>query len=999
MKELNTVYTEYYSEIAPTPTPSPSVTPTGTPAPSQYNTGYDTYQELILGSSPLHYFEFEAGETLVDSLTGSDFNVEAYDYDFDGYGVDNGTAPFRFYVNYTGSGSGDTDWMPIQPGTDYSIEFLLSTNPTEYYDYARIISVSHYNSNFDLSLHGNLLNVYAQDYEASSWENEYDVLTGKFQHIVLNYTAVDGKLSLYIDSVHVTDFIMNGPLDGQNFHDYSYHSGYHIDSLAFYDRVLTYTEMVNRTYASQAFPEVQAYPYSAGGDGAGATPYPMPTPTPTPSAGYVIGSYPVKQIWVDFTNVSGDAVYASTDPSEYGTLPNPHLLNVNSQEYQEIVDGGLPSGKVFMTTAESFALSEFDDSSDHGYWIADTSVFPQNTSYSYSQLVLLPSVELPDLIMPLNSDNEPRRYYYAGENGDNYENDRRFYGRLQLLATTAVNVDLFKLGGEWHVELYGNRYYNPDAGVETWVFNIDNILSNLPNRFFHFTVTKNKIGGGDDNRYNLYINGIRVNPTEMVVEGAYSHYSDERFKTFMQGWHTINGGIADIEWRYVVLTDAQAYALARAKTATLIEPTKFPYLYANTVGKLDMDDEIDSEQSSQPVNYKELDANKSVVFFDGIAWSGDSAFLTYAVHNKNNGFTNLSESRLRMDAVIADYSSFQFDLWPTEVEVVDLPMDDNTEADPLPPIEYRFESITPHPDNFPGYFFEKVVELNPGLLIGLTQGGTVLTSTDNGLLWNVSINLGYGTNGVLEVGGAPGSRYALAIGGNSVFRSTDGISWPSVLNLGSGSYYRLAYNGTTWVALGRFNTFASTNDGVSWTTSSTSFSTTNNSDMIWHPESSKFLMAEITTYGQYRIQQSTNGLAWTVSGSVVSGVNPKFHYVNGKLILSFNNSWTGMKYTTNGTSWANVDFLPVNPPTQYADLWRIHYSADTGEYYTAANSGQFFVWNASNATSVDWTKEANQFYFGYIRYIRETPDAIELYGYTHGNTGNSEYALSRYTKP
>jgi hypothetical protein len=165
---------------------------------------------------------------------------------------------------------------------------------------------------------------------------------------------------------------------------------------------------------------------------------------------------------------------------------------------------------------------------------------------------------------------------------------------------------------------------------------------------------------------------------------------------------------------------------------------------------------------------------------------------------------------------------------------------------------------------------------------------------------------------------------------------------------GAGSYRSVAYNGSNlYVAVGSSGILATSPDGKTWTSRTSSFGSTDIRDVVYD----NGIWVIVGSLGL--ISSSTDGITWTArTANMSTNVIRRVVYANGYFIAVGNGGGTtntgGLTYSTDGITWTRKN-QSITVGTAYYDvIWN-----GTNWIITASNSTNNFI-RATDPTAT-WT--------------------------------------------
>lgn len=189
--------------------------------------------------------------------------------------------------------------------------------------------------------------------------------------------------------------------------------------------------------------------------------------------------------------------------------------------------------------------------------------------------------------------------------------------------------------------------------------------------------------------------------------------------------------------------------------------------------------------------------------------------------------------------------------------------------------------------------------------------------------------------GITYVGGLWFSMETFAI-----VWSRDGNNWTRVTTGVPQSTTAIAWNGSTFVAVGANATWATSSNGTFWTTQPVPAVRTWY-DVVW----SGSLFVAVADDGT--TAYSPNGFSWTVGTCGVSNIYALA--TNGSSVIGVNTNTFGsaIRSTNGGVTWSTFT-LPLNSGGYYGVIW-------TGDYYVAMSAGALTNFAARSYDGITWT--------------------------------------------
>jgi hypothetical protein len=262
-----------------------------------------------------------------------------------------------------------------------------------------------------------------------------------------------------------------------------------------------------------------------------------------------------------------------------------------------------------------------------------------------------------------------------------------------------------------------------------------------------------------------------------------------------------------------------------------------------------------------------------------------------------------------------------------------------------------------------------VDKLTDNFTVAAASGTNALAYSYNGINWIISPTTVFNScnsvywNGSLwvAVGRYTGNANAC------IAYSSDGINWTQSADITSlfDNIYSIAYNGLTWLAVGNLSSsggaIASSTDGINWSSvSSTSFTGGACYAVTWF--NSLWIVSGYNSSTGV-IASSLNLTAWTSATLSTAQSNWRSLASNGSLIVAGGINY--MAYSTNGTTWTQVDlssyfaalYGTINSVAWNGLSWVIAGSTNSGPpSYNASGvvlySSDASTWYNSNATSL-----------------------------------------------
>lgn len=241
------------------------------------------------------------------------------------------------------------------------------------------------------------------------------------------------------------------------------------------------------------------------------------------------------------------------------------------------------------------------------------------------------------------------------------------------------------------------------------------------------------------------------------------------------------------------------------------------------------------------------------------------------------------------------------------------------------------------------------VEFVNGAFHVLTSNDFLFAKSTDGITWT-EVTPRYGllavaTNGTNFVGVSGNTGY--------VHVSTDGLSWgDKVLNgdfrclaYGAGYYVTIAYNSTAT---------ARSSDGSSWTSSPTSITSRNWSELAFG--NSVFVAIDP---GSLQYATSVDGVTWVAR--TLSQAIHKLEFVNGKFIGGYSSS-TEMQISTDGITWT-TDMLTSSYNTATAG-----FAYGGGKYVTISGTNSLVTDFSTNKQLKYGSSDSSSGIYAYARY-------------------------------
>jgi hypothetical protein len=233
----------------------------------------------------------------------------------------------------------------------------------------------------------------------------------------------------------------------------------------------------------------------------------------------------------------------------------------------------------------------------------------------------------------------------------------------------------------------------------------------------------------------------------------------------------------------------------------------------------------------------------------------------------------------------------------------------------------------------------RAVYAAPFGLVAVGDGGTVITSTDNGVTWTVQTS--GTTENLYAVRYDAATDILIAVGANGrIIISPDGVSWVTQPSGVTNTLRAIAYNqfGAGYVVVGSGGVVLISAAGTSWITESSGVTV----DLTGLSHDG---VRYIATGGTGTIIASTNGIVWfpRVSGTV--------NNLNAIITANIANVATRVTVGSNGVSLVSTD--------ANAAVWT---AASTGTVYSLANityGNGFYYAVGINGTVVDTANVAN----------------------------------------
>jgi len=180
----------------------------------------------------------------------------------------------------------------------------------------------------------------------------------------------------------------------------------------------------------------------------------------------------------------------------------------------------------------------------------------------------------------------------------------------------------------------------------------------------------------------------------------------------------------------------------------------------------------------------------------------------------------------------------------------------------------------------------------------------VILTSDNGITWAASDN-GAGNGGLKSIAYNGSTYVAVGVSGR-ILSSQDGANWTSrTSGVSSGNLNKVIWADTQFVAVGGYNDIITSPDGVTWTSRlSGAYPDPSMQSVAWN---GSILVAVGSTGSTNKIMSSADGGAsWTESHTAFSRLDDVI-WANGQFLVT---GWTSYTYTsTNGTDWT------TNSPT------------------------------------------------------------------------------------
>jgi hypothetical protein len=223
--------------------------------------------------------------------------------------------------------------------------------------------------------------------------------------------------------------------------------------------------------------------------------------------------------------------------------------------------------------------------------------------------------------------------------------------------------------------------------------------------------------------------------------------------------------------------------------------------------------------------------------------------------------------------------------------------------------------------------------------IYVTTGGAITLTVSQS--WTTRDS---GTTSTLNSVVFGGTTYVAGGAAGALSTSTDGITWTTrTSGFGSTNINVVAFGASVFVAAGDSGTLRSSTDGITWTARTTNFGTTNITGLL-------FGNAQYVATGTAAVRGSTDGITWTskaTSTLTVAGTGPNAIIFDGTKWISGAGSGGGTSFATSTdlVTWTTRTGTVTNPQFAYT----------TGSYIAVGNPGSSSGVIQTSTDGLTWT--------------------------------------------